>query len=438
MATRTITGTVSANSNADLTKGKVITFTTSTDTGTVSNATVSSATLYLSSFKTYVATGYFTLSFASGGATLAKTPAYAKNSTAHSETVTLTDCNAALLTTACSNLYLTTANTSTSSTANTVNVRNGCTFTLTINYTENYTKPTAPTSLSFSSSSPLPNASVTLSWSGASAGTNNAITGYSIYRSTTSSSSDFSWHKTVSTTATSGSVSITAPATFSTSYYYKIMTLGTQDSYKYSAFSTVITLTTQAKSGSASISVSKHLATSSSISIPISRTGNVSSVDLVYRDSSDGSNWGSWTALASGITASTYSATLPSAGYFRQFSVHPVWADSSVENGSGYPIVYRWSGSWTDTLTSGSTLIKATHMTEIQNLANKARIAYGLSTQSFTTITAGSTQLSGWSSHVGEIRTAANACASKTYTTISTNNCSAAIMNELRTNVAAL
>ena len=49
---------------------------------------------------------------------------------------------------------------------------------------QTYSAPSAPTSLSLSANNVAASATVTLSWSGAAAGTNNAITGYKVYRST--------------------------------------------------------------------------------------------------------------------------------------------------------------------------------------------------------------------------------------------------------------
>lgn len=300
-----------------------------------------------------------------------------------------------------------------------------------------YTAPTAPTSISLSKTAVLPSTNVTLSWSGAASGTNNAITSYHIYRST-SSSGTYTHIATVTTTATSGSTTVASNSSYNSSYYYRVYAIGT---YSNSGASGTVALKSVGAS-SGSITCSKKLTTSTAtftISNTIGTGDTFSSFKLYYQTSSDGSTWGSETLYGTYTSAQTSitTSTLTS-GYFYKFYAKLTTAAGYTATYSGTPVIYRWSGSWTDTLTSGSTLIKATHMTEIQNLANKARIAYGLSTQSFTTITAGSTQLSGWSSHVGEIRTAANACASKTYTTISANNCSAAIMNELRTNVAAL
>lgn len=97
-------------------------------------------------------------------------------------------------------------------------------ITLTISYTEPLTAPYAPSSVSISPSLAFPEQIVTLSWSGASEGTNNPISGYTIYKSTTSSNGDYSVFQTISSSSSSGSITFTAPAEGVS--YYKVMTLG--------------------------------------------------------------------------------------------------------------------------------------------------------------------------------------------------------------------
>lgn len=97
-------------------------------------------------------------------------------------------------------------------------------ITLTVSYTEPLTAPYAPSSVSVSPSTAFPEETVTLSWSGASAGTNNPIRGYTIYKSTTSSGSGYSVFASVSSTSSSGSITFTAPAEGTS--YYKVMTQG--------------------------------------------------------------------------------------------------------------------------------------------------------------------------------------------------------------------
>ena len=93
---------------------------------------------------------------------------------------------------------------------------------------------TAPTSLSLSRTIQTPGQNVTLSWSGAKAGTNTTISGYNIYRST-SSGGTYSYLGT--TTSTSYSVAAPSAGNY---YYYKVITKSAHgDSYNsgYSAAS---------------------------------------------------------------------------------------------------------------------------------------------------------------------------------------------------------
>lgn len=107
-----------------------------------------------------------------------------------------------------------------------------------------------------------PGASVKLSWSGAAAGTNNAITGYHVHRATSANGS-YSYLTEVSTSATSGSVDVTAPTTNGSSYYYKVYTKATQSDYLWSAASTAYaTLTCYYTAPSAPTSVTINDASS--------------------------------------------------------------------------------------------------------------------------------------------------------------------------------
>ena len=230
MPSRIITANITSNSNADLANGSSAGFATITsDTGVVSNATVSSASVYISSHKTYSSTFYLNLLFnGTGGAVLARTNNMASNSTVHASTEALINLDNALLTTACSSIYLKVV--ATSGTGNKINFRAGCTVTLTIDYTLNYTACGEPTAVSVNSTNVAPGAAVTLSWSGASAGISNGITGYQIYRSTSVGGS-YDYLTSISTSGTSGSVAVTAPTGNGASYYYKVLTVGSVGGY---------------------------------------------------------------------------------------------------------------------------------------------------------------------------------------------------------------
>lgn len=99
-----------------------------------------------------------------------------------------------------------------------------------ITLTSKVTECEAPSSVSVDTSSVAPGAKVTLSWSGAKAGTNNAITGYKIYRAT-GANNTYSLLTTVSSTSTSHSTTVTAPTANGSAYHYKVQTIGTVGGY---------------------------------------------------------------------------------------------------------------------------------------------------------------------------------------------------------------
>ncbi len=97
-----------------------------------------------------------------------------------------------------------------------------CDITTTI---ANRTACGRPTSVSLSKTTADPGTSVTMSWSGAAPGTENPITGYRIYKSTNGGS--YALLQTVNTTATSGSITVTANSTQGAADKYKVVTKGT-------------------------------------------------------------------------------------------------------------------------------------------------------------------------------------------------------------------
>lgn len=103
-------------------------------------------------------------------------------------------------------------------------VRTSNSATLTLTYVS-YTNCGAPEKVTLGSETAAPGAKVTLSWSGATAGENNPIAGYYIYRST-DSEGDYELLTAVSSTTTSGSAVVSAPTTNEATYYYKVLTVG--------------------------------------------------------------------------------------------------------------------------------------------------------------------------------------------------------------------
>lgn len=102
--------------------------------------------------------------------------------------------------------------------------------TLYVPVSRGYSKCKAPTSVTLSKTSAAPNESVTLSWSGADNGTNNAIKGYQVARSTSASGS-YTVIGTVNTSNKSGSLAVTAPSGNGSQYFYKVYTIGTVSGY---------------------------------------------------------------------------------------------------------------------------------------------------------------------------------------------------------------
>ena len=86
----------------------------------------------------------------------------------------------------------------------------------------------------------LPATDYTLSWSGANAGTQNAITGYQVYRASTENGSYVAFGSTVTGT----SLTVTSHATNGSSYYYKVVTIGTVSGYDSGLSTAYATMTT--------------------------------------------------------------------------------------------------------------------------------------------------------------------------------------------------
>lgn len=130
--------------NTDMAAGT--TFTASATGTPVSNATITSGSLYLSSLKTYSGVAY--LDFSLGGAS-ASTATFSSSSTVRGETVALTSYSQSLLTVGSGTITFTLRRTNTGS-GNLLNIRAGLSGTLTLNYNLNYTACKAPTSCSIS------------------------------------------------------------------------------------------------------------------------------------------------------------------------------------------------------------------------------------------------------------------------------------------------
>ncbi len=125
---------------------------------------------------------------------------------------------------------------------NVMSLRQNAVITVTVNWEYSYTACGAPTAVSVSATNVAPGAAVTLSWSGASGGVSNGITGYQIYRAD-SAGGPYGHIATVYTSSGSGSTSVAAPASNGSSFYYKVLTLGSVAGYDSGQSSAYATLT---------------------------------------------------------------------------------------------------------------------------------------------------------------------------------------------------
>lgn len=199
-------------------------------------------------------------------------------------------------------------------------VQGACVFTLTVAWEqqESYTSPTAPTSVSVDSATASPGAKVSLRWSGATAGTNNPILGYQILRADSASGS-YAVLATVSSSAGSGSTTVTAPTTNGATYYYKIKTLGTVSGYDSAPSSAYAALQCTFASVYEPTNVqadATNVAPGASVAISWSgaRAGDNNPITgyKVYRASTADGTYELLTSVSSGDTSGSVNVTAPS------------------------------------------------------------------------------------------------------------------------------
>jgi hypothetical protein len=316
-----------------------------------------------------------------------------------------------------------------------------------IDYTVPYTKCEPPTNVKVDPDTCAPDGIVTLSWSGAKAGTSNPIRGYHIYRASSETGS-YSILCEVTTTETYGSTTVRGPSTNGSSYYYKIVTLGTADGYDSTRSTAYNELTCSYTSPGDPTNVKISRCFSNGENVKLSWTASKEGVNnrivkykIQYFDTADNVNFTSTTHYqdASSITNSL-DVPPPEAGYYRTYVI---LAEGTISGTSSNAVkaptrVHLISDvEFTDeTLTSGETRVKAVHMSELQALANRMKMCYKVtpSASVFTDIVAGKTGLDGWSDHVSEIRNAVDnlGVGHSDWISIASNKPSAAVIRQLR------
>ncbi|MGI6316165.1 MAG: hypothetical protein ACOX17_05750 [Christensenellales bacterium] len=193
------------------------------------------------------------------------------------------------------------------------------------------TLPTVPTSFTASPAT-YNNENVTLSWSGAAAGT-SAIKQYTIEHCTSTNGSTWtSWSALtiVTTSSTSGSKVVTPTTVAGTYTKYRLSvtdTLGAVSAaYKESnSIYAAITACGAPTACSVSATLTEGNVTLSWSGASSGAGNAISSYEIQYSESTDGSTWGGWTALTTVTTTSTTGSlsVSPSAtrGNYRRFQV---------------------------------------------------------------------------------------------------------------------
>jgi len=242
---------------------------------------------------------------------------------------------------------------------------------LVIDYTNPYSACSAPSSVSVSPSTMDAGTNATLSWSGATAGTQNAITGYAIHRSLNGGA--YSLLQTVSTTATSGSLAVTSSATMGNYFTYIIYTLGTVAGYDSGA-SAGATLTSRvytACSAPSSISVSASTIDSGgSVTLSWSGAGagtNNSIAGYNIYQSTDNATftlaYNITSTATSGTKAITLSPTNDTTYYYKIITVGSNTSFNSVYSGTTYVSVLTYTNCGAPTVVNVSTTIAETDFT---------------------------------------------------------------------------
>lgn len=259
-----------------------------------------------------------------------------------------------------------------------------------------YADPVAPTTLELSNTQPALSASVTLSWRGASGGALNGITGYKVYRSTSPSGTYTQLGSTISTTATSGSVSVTSPANASTKYYYKIVTVGARSSSGYSNY---IALGSNAPPNAPTICPCGTIYNSRPRMLIT--VGSDADGDLQLLQATG------WAFTRnSGLNAGDHVVARKSTAYSAAgtYSVAVSQADPVGASATATASITYAVKEWTDDpVLAGVTVIKAAHITELQDSLDDICDYYNLGTTRWTACVAGETSTLLWSRYIMEI-----------------------------------
>lgn len=126
-----------------------------------------------------------------------------------------------------------------------------------ISYTLNYTKCGAPTSIGSSTAIEKPNTNININWSGAQGGTNNPITGYTIYWRIDAAPTTTTFTGIATSNSSPYTFTIPNNATRNSTYYFKIVTNGTVSGYNSDISSASVGVVVNSLPSAPSVSVNK-------------------------------------------------------------------------------------------------------------------------------------------------------------------------------------
>lgn len=270
------------------------------------------------------------------------------------------------------------------------------------NYTQltarTYTAVNAPTNVVCTPNVVSAGGTVTLSWSGASGGTNTSVASYQVHRST-SSGSGYS----LLTTTTGTSVSVTAPPSDGSTYYYKIIAVANKSGYNSGLSSAFGYVTVPVRPNQPVI---KGTTSGKSYNIRprvLATIPEATVVGAIQSISASG-----WTATRSNLEEGQKvvlrkDTAYPSGG---TDNVSFTTSDNYGQSNSKTVAIIHQVPSWTDDpVVAGTTPLKASHVNELRQAIDDIRAWYGMTAYTWSeTITAGVTSSVNWASHMIEIK----------------------------------
>ena len=279
--------------------------------------------------------------------------------------------------------------------------------------TTKYAAPTAPTKVTVPAVTVVGDP-ISVSWSGASAGTNNAITGFELYRAIGTGS----YSKIATLNATTTSYTDSSGSTANRKFSYKVITLGTLSNSGYSAVaSTNIINPPSVPVIDAPTAGQRIYSTNPRLLVTVSAGGDVSGLTVAC----PGYAMSRSANLASGAKIVLRRSNAFSAGGTETVTVTNSDGYSHAASASR-AIQYVAPVFTDDPAVAGTTLIKAVHLNEIRAMVDDVRAYYGMAAHEWAeTITAHETSTLHWAAHVLEIQEQIEAIAAHVNSWDSTN-----------------